>query len=110
MMAIPCTRHLAALLCSLTVGVRALAQEVPPQPPSEPEVLDYLENMDFGGARRRILSDAEKAQLRLRIYGAPQASIPILRKLVTDGRAGPGLNRAAVKIAAILARKDVRND
>ncbi len=97
------TRLLASLFCSLASGTQTPAQAVAPQPPSESEVFEYLENMYGSSSRKPTLSRSQVEQLRLRIDGTPQVSIPLLRKIMTDGRSGPGrANNVASEAESVL--------
>jgi hypothetical protein len=81
------------LLAMLAVVLAAQLQAQTRQSPvlSEADLLNYLENIRVGDDSPPLvkLSRAEIEQLRLRIFASPEVSVPILRKLVLDGRVGP---------------------
>jgi hypothetical protein len=75
------------LIGGMLFAERAVAQTEQLRPPSEDDVLDYLENTVAANIPRRVkLGPDDMEQLRFRIFQAPAASIPILRKIVLDGR------------------------
>jgi len=83
------------MLGEMTFAPRVHAQAGQPRPPSEADVINYVEDHIYGTFTRGVyLSRAEVEQLRVRIFQSPEVSIPILRKIVLDGRVGAG--RAAV--------------
>jgi len=79
------------MMSEMAFAARAHAQAGQPRSLSEADVINYLENHIYGTFTRGVdLSRGEVEQLRLRIFQSPEVSIPILRKIVLDGRVRAG--------------------